>query len=356
MSTPLATFTGEIHPAAALFPMISDADLDQMAADIRERGLVHPLVLTTGGVLLDGRNRLEACARAGVEPRWTTYRGEDPTRYVMSVNLERRHLSEDERAFLALELIPMFEEEARRRVGGRPRMEEVGPRLFEQEEEKPSANRHEVSPADRRSTAQAAKAVKVSGRNVARAKRVAEQAPDLVEDVKRGRVSMSKAESIAKARASGLRDEDRDSWFTPTWLFEQIGLRFNLDVCAPQNADHRTCPAASYLTVVEDGLETPWVGTVWCNPPYSTPEAWADKMIAHGNGILLVHMPNNAQWMVRAQRAASSVRLIQSMEFMRPNGTSQRPGYSLMLATYGAHLRDALVNVDGEKVGPLWRA
>jgi hypothetical protein len=145
-----------------------------------------------------------------------------------------------------------------------------------------------------------------------------------------------------------------NDWYTPPWLFDQIGLRFDIDVCAPADEAMRTCPATRYYTETDDGLTQPWDGLVWCNPPYSTPEPWADRMADHGNGILLVHMPNNAGWMVRAQHAATSVRLIQSMHFVRPTGELQRPGYSLMLATYGDHLRHALVDVAGEKVGPLW--
>jgi hypothetical protein len=147
---------------------------------------------------------------------------------------------------------------------------------------------------------------------------------------------------------------DANDWYTPPWLFDQIGLRFDLDVCAPLDPQHRTCPANRYYTETDDGLTQPWDGLVWCNPPYSTPEPWTDRMADHGNGILLVHMPNNAAWMVRAQHAATSVRLIQSMHFVRPTGELQRPGYSLMLATYGDHLRHALTDVAGDKVGPLW--
>ena len=148
---------------------------------------------------------------------------------------------------------------------------------------------------------------------------------------------------------------DANDWYTPPWLFEQIGITFDMDVCAPKDPTMRTCPANTYYTEDDDGLAQQWKGTVWCNPPYSTPEAWTDRMADHKNGILLVHMPNNAGWMVRAQHAASSVRLIQSMHFVRPSGDLQRPGYSLMLATYGDDLIDALDGIIGDKVGPLWR-
>jgi len=63
-------FTGEVHPFADEWPMMSDAELDAMAADIGERGLQKPVVLGKAGQLLDGRNRLAACKRAEVEPRF----------------------------------------------------------------------------------------------------------------------------------------------------------------------------------------------------------------------------------------------------------------------------------------------
>jgi hypothetical protein len=345
-------WNGVVHPAADLFPMLSECELVELADDIAKRGLTHAVVLTEDGVLLDGRNRVAACTRAGVKPRFTTYIGDDPTGYVVSINLRRRHLSEEERAFLAVRLVEVYEQEGRRAKAA------AGASAAPGRPEKDSAGLHYLSKQDesKRSTAKAAADVNVAPRKVAQAKRIAEQAPDLIPAVQSRQMTMSKAESIVKNRAAGIADSDGDSWFTPTWLFDQMALTFDLDVCAPRNSEHRTVPAGSYYTEDDDGLTSPWHGLVWCNPPYSKPEPWADKMIGHGNGVLLTHMPNNAAWAVRAQRAADAVRLIQSMHFVRPNGATQRPGYSLMLLAYGDLAAKALANVDGEMVGPYWMA
>lgn len=347
-------WNGVVHPAADLFPMLSECELVELADDIAKRGLTHAVVLTEDGVLLDGRNRIAACTRAGVKPHFTTYTGDDPTAYVVSINLRRRHLSQEERAFLAVQLIKVYEDEGRKAmleaaaIGGSSSPTAV----------KGSAELHYPSKQDnsKRSAAKAAAQVSVAPRMVAQAKRIAEQAPDLISLVQDRKISISKAEAIVKNRAAGIADSDGDSWFTPTWLFDQMALTFDLDVCAPRNSEHRTVPAGSYYTEDDDGLTSPWHGLVWCNPPYSKPEPWADKMIGHGNGVLLTHMPNNAAWAVRAQRAADAVRLIQSMHFVRPNGATQRPGYSLMLLAYGDLAAKALANVDGEMVGPYWMA
>lgn len=91
-----------VHAVADMFPMLSDAELDDLAADIAENGLVHPIVLDKWGTLLDGRNRLEACRRAKVEPEWVTFDGDDPVAFILSSNLARRDLTKGQKAMLAV--------------------------------------------------------------------------------------------------------------------------------------------------------------------------------------------------------------------------------------------------------------
>lgn len=65
------------HPYADEFPMASTEELDELAASIATVGLIHPIVLTPQGLVLDGRNRLAACEKAGVEPTFETRDGDD---------------------------------------------------------------------------------------------------------------------------------------------------------------------------------------------------------------------------------------------------------------------------------------
>jgi ParB-like nuclease domain len=88
----------QVHPIAELFPMMSDEELDDLAADVKENGLLHPIVLDTEGVLVDGRNRLEACRRAEIEPSFETLDGQDPVAFILSNNVHRRHLSRGQQA------------------------------------------------------------------------------------------------------------------------------------------------------------------------------------------------------------------------------------------------------------------
>jgi hypothetical protein len=59
-----------VHPAAELFPMMSDAELGELGADIAKHGMTDAVAFWMSGdgewFVLDGRNRLEAMERAGV--------------------------------------------------------------------------------------------------------------------------------------------------------------------------------------------------------------------------------------------------------------------------------------------------
>jgi ParB-like chromosome segregation protein Spo0J len=52
---------------------MSPADLDGLVEDIKQNGLAHPIVRTSEGVVLDGRNRLKACEIAGIDPQFEIY-------------------------------------------------------------------------------------------------------------------------------------------------------------------------------------------------------------------------------------------------------------------------------------------
>ena len=90
-----------VHPVADLFPMLPDDELKTLAADIKTRGLLHPIVLDTKNRIIDGRNRYAACQIAEIEPQFTTYDGSDPDGYALAVNALRRHMSKGQLAMVA---------------------------------------------------------------------------------------------------------------------------------------------------------------------------------------------------------------------------------------------------------------
>lgn len=87
-----------VHPYADKFPMLTDAELDELAESIRTVGLLYPIVVDAAGLIVDGRNRLEACNRAGVEAHVIEYDGDDVAEYVIACNVTRRNMSTGARA------------------------------------------------------------------------------------------------------------------------------------------------------------------------------------------------------------------------------------------------------------------
>jgi phage N-6-adenine-methyltransferase len=127
-------------------------------------------------------------------------------------------------------------------------------------------------------------------------------------------VSNSSTTSTLSARRSrkGFTHESSKSatveWYTPGWVFDSLGLTFDLDVCSPGAG--KTCvPALRHYTPVEDGLTSPWYGTVWCNPPYGrrSTGVWLEKLMAHGDGVALVFARPDTVWFQEAMKHADVV-------------------------------------------------
>jgi DNA N-6-adenine-methyltransferase (Dam) len=150
-----------------------------------------------------------------------------------------------------------------------------------------------------------------------------------------------------------------DEWYTPRWIFKAAGLVFDLDVCAPVAPEFRTCPARRYLTILDDGLTAPWDGLVWMNPPYSNPAPWADRFIAHPDGLALVPA-SNSHWRGRYAKAADGIALIcvngsarnhnlgpawNHVGFGRPDGGQVSYPTALILAARGSLALSALERV-----------
>jgi hypothetical protein len=93
----------DFHPVANLFPIMTEAELIELAADILANGLKVPIVLYCGRIL-DGRNRYIACLKIGYEPTFVEYDGNDPIHFSLSLNLQRRHLDAGQRAAIAVDL------------------------------------------------------------------------------------------------------------------------------------------------------------------------------------------------------------------------------------------------------------
>jgi ParB-like chromosome segregation protein Spo0J len=161
----------EFHPLATMFPPLGDAEISQLADDIKANGLREKVTLFEGKVL-DGRHRCLACRKAGVDPEFYELnpdRDGDPLAYVVSKNLRRRQLNESQRALVAARIANLRQGQP---VSGKPENFPV-------------------------SQATAAAIANVSDRSLRFAKAVLES-PDLLRAVERGKLRVSEAAKAAK--------------------------------------------------------------------------------------------------------------------------------------------------------------
>ena len=76
------------------------------------------------------------------------------------------------------------------------------------------------------------------------------------------------------------------TWLTPPEIIKSLG-KFDLDPCAAENQPWKT--AEKQYTIADNGLEKPWEGRVWLNPPYGLEAGrWLEKLSRHNDGIALI--------------------------------------------------------------------
>ena len=140
-----------------------------------------------------------------------------------------------------------------------------------------------------------------------------------------------------------------DDFYTPKWVFDQMGLHFDLDVCAPEGGTGLV-PADKHYSLKDDGLTSPWHGRVWMNPPYSKPTPWIEKFIEHGNGVALVPT-SKAAWFSSIWNESDAIKLMNpKFKFERPDGERKDIFMPLVLVALGKENVDAIAKVDGNAV------
>lgn len=172
----------DVHPAANLFPMMTEQELDELKADIKKHGQIIPIVLYRDQIL-DGRNRAAACSEAGVSLK-VINRDEidDPISFAISANAKRRNLTKSQLATVAADSLPLYEAQAKAR------------QIAAQNNDAGKAVREKVPEQDKGKAAEkAAAATGVNPRYVSDAKKIKEESPETFEKLKAGNVTLQEA-------------------------------------------------------------------------------------------------------------------------------------------------------------------
>ena len=184
----------EFHEAANIFPL-DEEHLDELAADIKAHGLQVPIELLDG-LIIDGRRRYLACGRVKVEPEFRNVKTDDPVSYVLSLNLQRRHLTTSQAARCA-----MRAEDIRKRLGAAAKQRSLANlKKGSVSPDVPNCARREE---EGKSRDKLASMFGVSHQSVSRAKQIeADGIPELGKAVDDGLISVNRASHIA------TQDED----------------------------------------------------------------------------------------------------------------------------------------------------
>ena len=186
----------DYHPIASIFPMLVEDDLQGLADDIREHGLRQPIILFEDKIL-DGRNRQTACLLAGADPVYEVFDGSVSEAFdlVWSENVYRRHLQSGQAAAchvkreqLQAELaaaVELVREDARsrQRKGGEEKVRQI---FAEPDEQKTDTHRAKLAGTNRQ--------------YINDADKLAESAPELLEEVAEGKKTLPQAKRELKDR------------------------------------------------------------------------------------------------------------------------------------------------------------
>lgn len=173
----------EFHPVANIFPMMTENEFESLKDNIEENGLIQPIYLFKGQII-DGRNRYLACLERGIEPTFRNYEGaeSDLLTFVISLNLQRRHLNTSQKACLAVELLPELERITKANLSSKMSAIRKGEDLSKLTKPENSRNI-------------AAQSFGVSGGYISLAKQIRETNIELFDQVKNGLFTLQKAKA-----------------------------------------------------------------------------------------------------------------------------------------------------------------
>jgi ParB-like chromosome segregation protein Spo0J len=178
----------DAHKITELFPEMTSEEYAALKQDIERNGLQEAIWIH-GGKIVDGRSRYRACVELGIEPQLREWDGTGSLlNFVVSANLHRRHLTASQKAMLAVQIEKQLSVAAKQnmRAAGGDRRSVMAVTPF-QKVEKPI-----------HAAKQAAAIVGANTDYVVNAKKVEEQAPDLVPAVVSGTINVRDARHLSK--------------------------------------------------------------------------------------------------------------------------------------------------------------
>jgi N6-adenosine-specific RNA methylase IME4 len=255
--------------------MMQPDELTDLVDDIKQNGLIEPIVLYEDKIL-DGRNRYLACGEAGVKPHYEYYKGDEPVGYVISKNVQRRHLNGSQKAMIASDIKPALEVEAeKRRLANLKQYDNTDSEL--------------VHTRRGRSDDKAGEMFGVSGRYVSDAEKIRREAPEFVQPIMDGQMTITEAkrkinreEKINKIIEKAAEAESLDEigiysiiYADPPWQYEHpISDSRRIENQYPTMSIEDICNLDIQNICADDAVLFLWVSTPMLKKGLQVIDAW----------------------------------------------------------------------------------
>lgn len=313
-----------------LLPELTVDEFAALKADIAKRGVQVPVEYDEDGNVLDGHHRIRACEELGIEEWPCVTRGdlseEEKVEHVLSLNLNRRHLTREQRRALIADLLMRTPEKSDRQIG---RMAGAShPTVADVREELEHGGKiyHHEERIGADGVKQPATKPSAVAENRAKAEEMFAQIAGADDDEQYWEglhwdtlSEFEEAERKAGERKSAhvAHNGGDNEWYTPQEYIDaarEVMGGIDLDPASTAVANE-VVGATEFFTAEENGLQQEWRGRVWMNPPYAQPliGQFADKLVESSSAgdvtqaIVLVNNATETQWFQHLGSVASAI-------------------------------------------------
>lgn len=240
-----------------LIPPLSADEYRLLEESILAEGCRDALV-TWHGILIDGHNRYRICTQYGLPFSTIETELEDRNAvkvWMMKNQLARRNLTDFQRCEMVSNVSDAVKEEAKKR-----------------QENTQFGGGGNIATTEGKSRDILGSMAGVSGKTYEHAVKVMEQGTEETKEaLRRGEMSINQAYTELQKPHVAFNSGNNE-WYTPSEYIEAARAvmgEINLDPASSEIAN-KTVKADHIYTVEDNGLEKPWFGNVWLNPPYAS--------------------------------------------------------------------------------------
>lgn len=327
-----------------VMPDLSAEEFEQLKSDIAARGVMVPVEYDEAGAVLDGHHRVRACKALGIE-NWpyivrSGLSDAEKRAHARALNLARRHLSQEQRRELIREQLKDTPAKSDRQIAKALGVSDKTVGVQRAELEESAEIPHFLTRIDPRTGLQSQPATKAPPaqreEDSGGLRHVSQIIDSMNLDHLRQRPDLQEAPPEPLPHNHRAQGSGENEWYTPEQYLTAARKVLGAIDLDPASSDiaNKTVRAARFFSMTDDGLDKPWAGRVWMNPPYSQPHIarFAAKLVEEtqsGNvseAIALTHNYTDTAWFHALAGACDALCFTRGrIGFLSPDGRRAAP-------------------------------